>query len=583
MRSRFGSKTGRRALGCALFALSTLIGSAGGAEAAQIPWLNTEPISVSVKNQSLSDILHMLAVDNHVPIVLSESVRGSVTGTFLQRPDALFDALTKSYGLSWYYDGHLLYVTAQTENLTRMLPVSAERFPQLRALMQRLGIDGTRLPLHWLAPENAVQVSGPPRYVEHMQELAQLVDGDTVRANAPIEVRVFRLRHAWAKDIDGGADQPPLPGVATLLRQLVGGQPDPALLEAKGRARPNRGSLPLPPVGGAGRAAGHGGLAGEMRDSGDSGDTADLVAALRSNTASPARQGGDVSIEADPRTNAVIVRGPRDKIALCEKLIADLDTPSDLVEIEATIIDVDADQADQFGISARVANLGHFDAGIGQPLLPSATDAAANGLQQLANAGAIPGAGGLLGVPGAMISSIVLGSERRFFSAALNAFVRNGNARVVAKPRVLTLDNTEALLQNQQNFFIRVAGAYDSSVHSVTAGLVMRVTPQISEQDGSARIRLLINIEDGTLSNERVDQIPVVTRKSVNTQAVIRQGDSVLVGGYIVEETLRDRQQVPVLGDLPVIGALFRQKADRSRRAERMFLITPRVVARSGS
>jgi len=560
-----------------------------GAGAAEVPWMNTAPIKVSVKNQSLPDLLRALASENHVPIILSDAVKGSVTGSFLQRPAALFDALAMSYGLSWYYDGHLLYVTAQTEDQTRTLPVAADRFAQLRGLTHELGLDDGRYPVHWLQAENAIQVSGPPRYVEQMQELAQLVDGDTARAHAPMEVRVFRLKNAWAKDIvnRAGDQETTIPGVASLLRQLVGGQPLP-IPEA---ARPRTGSATVPATASLSDAAGSPNAATARKGdilSALGGYMGDAVAGIRAGGAPGAagqpREAGDVSVEADPRTNAVVVRGTREKIRLCEQLIADLDTPSQLVEIEATIIDVDTDQAEQFGVSARLANRGHFDLGTGQPTVPGGSDAAANAAQAPAFVGgAVSTLGGVLGAPGAMIGSIVVGSEQRFFAATLNAFVRNGDARVVAKPRVLTLDNTEALLQNQQNFYIRVAGAYDTSVHSVTAGLVMRVTPQISEENGVPRIRLLINIEDGTLSSEQVDQIPVVTRKSVNTQAVIAQGDSVLVGGYIVEETLRDGQKVPVLGDVPLIGALFRQKAERSRRAERMFLITPRLVARRNS
>ncbi|MES2934013.1 MAG: type III secretion system outer membrane ring subunit SctC [Pseudomonadota bacterium] len=531
--------------------------------ATEIPWLNQDAIKVTVKNQSLPDLLRVLSAENRIPIVISEAVKGNVTGKFSQTPSSLFNALTGSFGLAWFYDGHILYVYSQTEVNTRTLPLAADKFLQMQKLLRTLAIDEQRFSIIWLPAENALRLSGPPRFIEQVEELVQLVENGAIRPNAPAEVRIFRLQHAWAKDIVNQVDsrEVTLPGIATLLRQL--------LIEAPGtKTRDTTAHSaaatvdPMKPFSGGLEAANRNPYQNALVHT-----PANKVERNVDRT----RAVNDVSIEADPRINAVVVRGSLEKIALCEKLIKDLDTPAQLVEIEASVIDIDVDSAEEFGVSARLTSRGHFDAGIGNAI-PLSNDAAANALQSIGTASV-----------GGMLGAIVLGNNRHFFSATLNAFVRNGHARVVARPRVLTLDNTEAVLQNQQTFFVRVPGTYSTNLYQIAAGLVMRVTPQISEQNGIQRIRLLVNIEDGTVSNERVDQIPVINRKSVNTQAVIDKGDSVLVGGYIVEETMHGAQKVPLLGDIPLVGALFRQKSDHTRRAERMFLITPRLVARSAS
>jgi type III secretion protein C len=73
-----------------------------------------------------------------------------------------------------------------------------------------------------------------------------------------------------------------------------------------------------------------------------------------------------------------------------------------------------------------------------------------------------------------------------------------------------------------------------------------------------------------------VDQIPVVSRQAISTQAVVGDGESLLIGGYVIEERRDGKTSVPGLSSLPIIGALFRQTSTEYRRVERMFLITPR-------
>ncbi|MFY7942891.1 MAG: hypothetical protein ACOVOX_18465, partial [Burkholderiaceae bacterium] len=141
------------------------------------------------------------------------------------------------------------------------------------------------------------------------------------------------------------------------------------------------------------------------------------------------------------------------------------------------------------------------------------------------------------------------------------------------------MDNSEAVLQSTREFFVRVAGKDQVDLFNVSLGLVMRVTPSLVEDEQGRRFKLQIRIEDGnTNSGAQVDQIPVVNRNAIATQALVGDGQSLLIGGYIIEERKNTRSGVPVLSDVPVLGWLFGQRGNEVKRVERMFLITPRKI-----
>ena len=108
------------------------------------------------------------------------------------------------------------------------------------------------------------------------------------------------------------------------------------------------------------------------------------------------------------------------------------------------------------------------------------------------------------------------------------------------------------------------------------------MTPHVFDADGRARIKLLVNIEDGSASDREVDSIPVIERSTINTQALIDGGESLLIGGLVREFTGNTTSKVPLLGSIPGIGALFRSNTKTSNRVERLFLITPRLTRQPG-
>ena len=178
-----------------------------------------------------------------------------------------------------------------------------------------------------------------------------------------------------------------------------------------------------------------------------------------------------------------------------------------------------------------------------------------------------------------LIGTLLLGNERNYLLTRVNALAERGDANLISRPRILTTDNTEAVVQSTKEFYVRVAGREQVDLFNVSLGMVLRVTPTLIEDEQGRRFKLLIRIEDGnTNSGAQVDQIPVVNRNAISTQAVVGEGQSLLIGGYITEERSQSKQGVPFLSDVPVVGWLFGQRNSVVRRSERMFMITPRLV-----
>ena len=94
----------------------------------------------------------------------------------------------------------------------------------------------------------------------------------------------------------------------------------------------------------------------------------------------------------------------------------------------------------------------------------------------------------------------------------------------------------------------------------------------------SPSIQLTVDIEDGQIQDRQIDSLPTVRRSTVSTQAVVRQSETLMIAGYSSDQNIENEQKVPVLGDLPLLGALFANKSRTVQKRERLFLIRPKLV-----
>jgi type III secretion protein C len=579
--------------------------------AAALPVAAGEPpgsgrrVALVAREQPLAAFLQELFAYAEAPVSVSPALQGVVNGRFEGSVQSVFRDVARSFSMSAYYDGAAVHVYPASEVGTRTYATDPVQAARIQSSAVELGLPDSRNTLRIVQSGTLVAVGGP-RFLQQMDELVR-ADGarvstaaptgrgtapSPVAATPPIGFRVFFLRHAWAQDtrLAFGNRQIIVPGVASVLRSVTAGlgqtvaqQLPPGATVASADPLPAAASDRLlpptqPKLKGSGLAD-----AGRPQAGADAGGdplaAGSVVTAPRAGGAvSAAGIGPDGSllvpqrfvvntigaarIEADTRSNAVIVRDVTERLPMYEELIAALDVPPQMVEVEATIVDVNVTRLEQLGVNWRWVN-GRNEVLFGNG---TASDLLLRAGQQITPSGQ------------GLFVSTVLGNGANFISR-INALASDGAARVVSRPQLVTLSNVEALFDSNQTFYVRVAGREEVDLFNVSAGTSLRVTPNVFRDGDRWRIRMMVGVEDGRVTEQTVDAIPIVDRSTINTQALILEGESLLIGGMTRE--LRDRKadKVPVLGDLPVVGALFRNRTDTSQRIERLILITPRLIA----
>ncbi|MFV8800511.1 EscC/YscC/HrcC family type III secretion system outer membrane ring protein [Yersinia sp. LJYL362] len=250
---------------------------------------------------------------------------------------------------------------------------------------------------------------------------------------------------------------------------------------------------------------------------------------------------------ADPRQNAVIIRDRQANMPLYSSLIAQLDQRPVQIEISVTIIDVDAGDISQLGIDWSAS-----------------TSIGGTGVSF--NSGeAAPNSDGF---------STVIGNTGNFM-VRLNALQKNSRARVLSRPSVVTLNNIQAVLDKNVTFYTKLQGDKVAKLESITSGSLLRVTPRMIDSDGVKEVLLNLNIQDGQqqapLSSR--EPLPEIQNSDISTQATLRVGQSLLLGGFIQDKQIESQNKIPLLGDIPLLGGLFRSTNKQSHSVVRLFLI----------
>jgi type III secretion protein C len=550
--------------------LATSSAVIGTAQAAPIPYKRGD-VHYVLQEKPLADFLSEFFGDQGLAVVISPQLRaraGTISGSRDGSPQRVFASIAGPNDIVSYYDGSTVYLYLSQERTTRYANLPPARVEDFVAAFQKMRLGDDANTFTATSGNGLVMITGVPRFIEQVQQLADAVNGQG--PSTATVFKYYKLRYAWAADMTMtvGNRQQTIPGVATLLRELVSPAPQSPMATAQDRLlRPTQtklrgqglasvGQPPLVPSDGA-----------DARR-----DQADLAPAQPVSAAIDA--GPNARIVADTFRNAIIVRDAPDRIGMYDRLIQSLDIEPQMVEIEATIIDIDKGKSKKLGIdwrwqNARTAvNWGR----LGTP--PDRSLATALGADNISL---------LNQLDGFQIGAIV--GDGGKFIARINALATDDIANIISRPQVITLNDTEAVIENSQTVYVPVAGAYDVDLFNIVAGTVLRVTPHLIYENGRRRIRTMVQIEDGGVRLQQATQtgqtvtVPLVTRKAVNTQALIDEGQSLLLGGLISDSILHNDGKIPVLGDIPLIGNLFRQVEKEKERTERLFLITPRLVA----
>lgn len=552
--------------------LGTLL-AGGAALAAPIPFQDRQ-VDLTAREQPIAAFLQDFFGTLDVPVSVSPNAKGAVNGVFRGPAERVFGSILRSFGLMSFYDGSVVHVYVPNEVSTRTFPMPTGGAAAVMNTARDMQLVDPRNTLR-VSQSGGLIASGNRRFVEMVGELATGQQSQAT-ASGPLGFKVYYLRYAWAHDVAAqyGGKTTVVPGLASILRALLTSQRSsqaPALtqymgtgeqsLRGQGLSRQGgtlgaRGANPMMPTMDTVQQAWGNRQGGVQFASVDS----QVLDGLNSAGAMPS----NARVEADTRLNAVVVRDSPERLPYYDELIKALDVEPQALEIEATIIDLATDKLRELGINWRLTGDRYsflFGNGTNSDnLLYNTTP-----VQDITPSGS----GGFM--------SLVLGGRNNFI-ARISAMQDQGVARIVSSPQVMTLSNVEALFDTNRSFYVRVAGREEVDLFRVSAGTTLRVTPHVFQDGKDVRIKLLVQIEDGTIEQMQVDQIPVVQRSSINTQALIVAGESLLIGGMVKESTRQGVQKVPLLGDIPVIGNLFKTTNDQHERVERLFLISPRLI-----
>lgn len=285
----------------------------------------------------------------------------------------------------------------------------------------------------------------------------------------------------------------------------------------------------------------------------------------------------------DTRLNALIVRDLPKNIEAARKFLKAIDAQTTQVVIEARIVEASASFSRQLGIQWGGAYSQGKDAIRGSNLLPVSTGGR-NFAVNLPSAGATSGIG------------LVLGnfSKKVILDIELSAAESRGELKIVSRPKISTLNNRSATIHSGLTFRIKLnqgitisgagstaassgsTGSTTSGVQEIKTGIDLTVTPKVSSDD-FIHLNISTNKSDPDFAHQ-VDGIPGITEKSASTHVLVKDGETVVIGGLYKMISSDQTNAVPYLSRIPLIGFLFENNTSTKQDEELIVFITPKIV-----
>ena len=501
-------------------------GTLAAAPVSSVAW-KTPAYSLTARALDVREALDAFGVAEGIPVLCSPAVTGAFSGDFKDVPAAEFlDRVTSMHNLTWYYDGASIFVSALAESVTTLIDLRYMKAAEVTAMLKELGVEDARFPLKTASNDELIMVSGPPRYVTLVAEMIGKADKlREQRTFTEVETRLFPLSNTWADNVSFSVSSPEsgctIQGVAYLLQEIMG-------------------------VSDVGHVA-------EGTNS-----------AARAEERAPEAAHIQPVIRPENRLNAVLVRDVATRMPMYEDLIRKLDVPQRLVEIEVTTLELSKDDSLDWQLSLKVSGAhGEFEGAAGQN---SANLFASDAISGKGLAGAIS----------------YLGRNVNVY-ASLSALRTKGKARSISRTSILTVNNLAAAMSDTQSYHAKVVGREVASLEAVSAGTRLEVKPRILETDpadtnATTKVWLSMSLQDGGFEALSVDNMPVTRTSTLDTQAALPEGESLLMAGYFrdIEETAG--WGIPYLRDIPFIGWLFGGASKTKSTVQRLFILTPRVI-----
>jgi type IV pilus assembly protein PilQ len=281
-------------------------------------------------------------------------------------------------------------------------------------------------------------------------------------------------------------------------------------------------------------------------------------------------------ISVDDRTNTLLIQETRDRLVDIRKLIAQLDIAIKQVQIESRIVVANTNYTRDLGARFGVTTTGSLFGS------PAGTAGSLEGAGAAAG-GVVPALAdrlySSLPAPGGRFALAILGSDY-LVDLELSALQTEGQGEVISSPRVITGNGKEASIESGREVpYLEGTSAGNTEVAFKKAVLSLKVTPQITPDD-----HILMNID---VTNDDVGDlvpsgfggsIPSIDTNKITTSVLVNNGETVVLGGVFKESKSNTETKIPVFGDLPLVGGLFRNKSKIASKEELLIFVSPKIL-----
>ncbi|MBO9493258.1 type IV pilus secretin PilQ family protein [Thalassotalea sp. G20_0] len=270
------------------------------------------------------------------------------------------------------------------------------------------------------------------------------------------------------------------------------------------------------------------------------------------------------SVQVVARTNSLLIKDTQAKLDELRSLIDQLDIPIRQVMIEARIVTLSSDFKEELGVKWS----------------GSKEDALKNDNRELSiGGGKDDDVFTDLSITGGTSSAIAIGFSSKggtILNLELSALLSDGGGEVISQPKVITADKKTAVIKSGKEIpYEEKTSSGATSVAFKDAVLGLEVTPQITP-DGRVIMDIKINNDDTT--NQASNNVPIISTNEITTQVLVEDGETVVLGGVFKQTIKNGVDKVPVLGDIPWVGGLFRKKTESDEKEELLVFITPRII-----
>ncbi len=529
--------------------------------------LPSELVSLNLRDANVQTTLRLLAQHYRINMVVTDEVSGSVTLDFFRVPVRdVFQAIIESANLQCVEQGVALRVS------------TAERIQREEAARAGASVAGK-------VREAELKVREADARVKIRDAEAKDREAELIKERGPVKEEMIKLQYADAEQ------------AAITIRAILG------LVTVTGVPRqylPPQ-YQPAPPVNIPDRSAG-----------------APEPTPQTGQIAEPGPAGRDalafgLAVQAHRPTNSIFIRYFENDLERLKKLIKEkIDIPLPQIHIAAQMVITTQNSLLQLGIQWGGALIRQPVAGKDPALIGTGFGSAVStgagtgvhgiftenpnftgsGLLPISPASGLPVGGNIVNLPTSTLPTLASPALNALFgivaqdynlNLALQALEAKGKAKILAEPKIVTVENTAALIQRgfEVPYSTGSSALGTQQVQFKEALLSLQVTPNVIREDGETKIRMKVlvnNDEPDFAATLPGTSNPPLFRRKADTQVVVREGERLVIGGVLTDNNTRTIRQVPLLGNIPLLGWLFKAREINTDTQDLIVIITPSVL-----